>query len=85
MRKADAIELLDVRVFIKTRAFGGELFHDYERGDREDVECETIDAEVQGPVLAFHLTGKHKSRPQARPWSHDYSYSGRFLVHWADA
>ena len=41
MRNADAIELLDVRAFITTRSFGGELFRIYERGDREEMECET--------------------------------------------
>lgn len=85
MRKADAIELLDVRTFITARSFGGELFHTYERGDREEVECDTIEAEIQDAVLTFRATGKHRSGPRAPSWVHDYSYSGRFLVHWADS
>ena len=85
VRKADAIELLDARVFIKTKSFGGELFHAYERGDGEDVECETIEAEIQGATVTFRAAGKHRSRPKGKPWSHDYSYSGCFLVHWTDA
>jgi hypothetical protein len=85
MRKADAIELLDSRTFIMTRHFGGELFRTYERGDREDIECETLEAEIQGLTLTFHTTGKHKSDPKGKRWSHDYSYSGHFVVHWADA
>lgn len=84
MRKADAVELLDVRTFITIESFGGELFHSYERGDREEVECETIEAEIQGAMLVFRATGKHRSDPKAKPWTHDYTYSGRFLVHWAD-
>lgn len=85
MRKADAIELLEVRTFITTTSFGGELFRLYERGDREDVECEAIEAEIQDRTLAFRITGRHKSRPRDKPWSHDYTYNGPFLVHWADA
>ena len=85
MRNADAIELLDVRAFITTRSFGGELFHMYERGDREEIECEAIEAEIQGSTLTFRVTGKHKSQPEGKPWTHDYTYSGHFLVHWTDA
>ena len=85
MRKADAIELLDSRTFIKTTRFGGELFRSYERGDREDIECEDLEAEIQGATLTFRATGRHKSDPRGRPWSHEYSYSGHFVVHWADA
>jgi len=85
MRSADAIELLDVRAFITTMDFGGELYHMYVRGDREDIACETIEAEVQGTTLNFRIAGKHKSQPQGKPWVHDYSYSGRFLVHWTDS
>jgi hypothetical protein len=84
MRKADAVELLDIRTYITVQSFGGELFHMYQRGDREDVVCETIEAEVQDAVLTFRATGKHRSDPKAKPWTHDYTYSGRFLVHWAD-
>ena len=84
MRKVDAIELLDSRTFIKTKHFGGELFHTYERGDREDMECEILEAEIEGPTLTFHATGRHRSDPKGEPWSHDYSYSGHFVVHWAD-
>jgi hypothetical protein len=85
MRKADAIELLDSRTFIMTRRFGGELFRTYERGDREDIECETLEAEIQGMTLTFHATGRHKSDPKGKPWSHEYSYVGHFVVHWEDA
>jgi len=85
MRKADAVELLDVRTFITAQGFGGELFHRYERGDREDVECETIEAEIQGATLTLRVTGKHRSDPKAKPWTHGYTYSGRYLVHWADS
>jgi hypothetical protein len=84
MRSADAIELLDVRAFITTREFGGELFHLYERGDREDIECEALEAEVQGTTLAFRVTGTRKSQPKREPWVHDYCYNGGFLVHWTD-
>jgi hypothetical protein len=84
MRKADAIELLDSRTFITTKSFGGELFRTYERGDREDIECDTLEAVIEGPTLTFHATGQHRSDPKARPWSHEYSYSGHFVVHWAD-
>ena len=69
MRSADAIELLGVRAFITTRGFGGELFHIYERGDREEIECEAIEAEIQGAALAFRVTGRHKSQPKAEPWA----------------
>lgn len=85
MRKADAVELLDVRTFITTRSFGGELFHTYERGDREEVECETLEAEIQDATLVFRATGRHRSDPKTKPWTHEYSYRGRFLVHWADS
>ena len=85
MRSADAIELLDVRAFITTRTFGGELFHMYARGDREDIACEAIEAEVQGMTLTFRVTGRRRSQPEGKPWTHDYTYSGHFLVHWADA
>jgi len=83
MRRADAIELLDVRTFIKTAEFGGELFRLYERGDREDVECDAIEAETRDGLLIFRVTGKHQSRPH-KSWSHDYTYGGPFLVHWSD-
>jgi hypothetical protein len=85
MRKVDAIELLDSRTFIRTKSFGGELFRTYERGDREDMECETLEAEIEGSILTFHATGRHRSKPKDKPWSHDYSYCGHFVVHWADA
>jgi hypothetical protein len=85
MRSADAIELLDVRAFITIRAFGGELFHIYERGDREEMECEAIEAEIQGTTLTFRVTGRRRSQPEGKPWTHDYTYSGHFLVHWTDA
>ena len=85
MRKADAVELLDIRTFITTRDFGGELFHPHELGDRDSVNCESIEAEMQGNLLTLRITGRHRSRPEAAPWVHDYTYSGRFLVHWADA
>lgn len=85
MRKADAIELLDVRTFITAQSFGGELFHPYERGDREEVECESLEAEAQDATLTFRATGRHRSDPKAPPWSHDYTYHGRFIVHWADS
>ena len=85
MRKADAVELLDVRTFITATAFGGELFHRYERGDGENVECETIEAESKGSTLVFRVTGKHRSDPRAQPWTHEYTYSGHYLVHWADS
>ena len=85
MRKADAIELLDSRTFIRTKSFGGELFRTYKRGDREDIECESLEAEIQGLTLSFHAMGRHREDPKGKPWSHDYSYSGRFVVHWADA
>jgi hypothetical protein len=85
MRKADAVELLAVRTFITAQGFGGELFHRYERGDREDVECESIEAEIQGATLILRVTGKHRSDPKAEPWTHEYTYSGRYLVHWADS
>lgn len=85
MRKADAIELLDTRTFIRTRQFKGELFRTYERGDREDIEWETLEAEIQGPTLTFRATGRHRNDPRSKPWSHEYSYNGHFVVHWADA
>jgi hypothetical protein len=85
MRKADAIELLDVRAFITTRSFGGELYHIYKRGDREELECEALEAEIQGATLTFRVTGKHRSDPKGQLWTHDYTYSGHFLVHWTDA
>ena len=85
MRKADAVELLDVRTFITTEGFGGELFHTYERGDAEDVECQTIEAESEGTTLTFRVTGKPKSDPKAKPWTHEYTYNGCYLVHWADS
>jgi len=84
MRSADAIELLDVRAFIKTNRFEGELFHPYQRGDPGDIECESIQAEIQDGTLVFHATGRHRSDPGAEPWSHDYSYHGAFMVHWTD-
>jgi len=84
MRKADAIELLDSRTFIRTTDFGGELFRSYERGDRDDMECETLEAEVEGTMLTFRATGRHKSNLRGKPWSHEYSYNGHFVVHWAD-
>lgn len=85
MRKADAVELLDIRTFITAQSFAGELFHAYERGDKEEVECETIEAEIEGATLTFRATGRHRSDPKAKVWIHEYSYSGRFLVHWADS
>jgi hypothetical protein len=84
MRKADAVELLDTRTFITTRDFGGELFHSYQLGDREDVNYENIEAEIQGDLLTLRITGRHRSDPEAEPWVHDYTYCGRFLVHWTD-
>lgn len=85
MRKADAIELLDSRTFITTQSFGGELFRIYERGDQEDIECESLEAEIEGTMLTFRVTGRHQSSPRGKPWSHEYSYNGHFIVHWADA
>ena len=84
MRKADAIELLDSRTFITTKSFGGDLFRAYERGDREDMECETLEVEIEGTTLTFRATGRRRSNPKGKPWSHEYSYSGHFVVHWAD-
>lgn len=81
MQKALAIELLDVRAYVKRKDYDG-----------EPIGCLStfaitgydLEAEPQGANLLAFRIGYKSDDDDSDLTLRDYTYSGRYVVHWAE-
>jgi len=78
--KNTPIERYNTSKGTRTRRAGDIDFNVYP-GDPEDWESDTLEAALEGGFLHYRIGYKDDETGEIKTW--EYSYSGRFVVHWA--
>ena len=78
MRKANAIELLDTRTAMKIKDYKGEVHSCYQSG--ENWECEALEVMGETHGVLYYRVGY---QGDGEIVSSEFSYNGKYIVHWA--